>query len=109
VQELSERVRSVELLVDRLVNSVDEVARQVSMSTDAATSLQHQLNNAKAVNAELNAASRAGDKASAARQGASAAMAEAINHLQTLASDQADEIDLLRNAITQTSVPDTLP
>lgn len=111
VSVLSDRIDALEVLVAALADSVNEI---VDASTGAGeiarvrADLQTRLNIANAVIVELNAAARPAQDAAAARQDAVSAMATAVGALQRLASGQASEIDLLRNAIAQASVPDSL-
>jgi hypothetical protein len=108
---LSDRIDALEVLVAGLAESVKKIVDASAGAGEVErvrSDLQTRLNNANAVIVELNAAARPAQDAATARQDAVSAMATAIDALQRLASGQASEIDLLRNAIAQTSVPDSL-
>ena len=111
VSVLSSRIDALEVLVAGLADSVKKIidaSTGPGEITRVRADLQTRLDIANAVIVELNAAARPAQDAATARQDAVSAMATALGALQRLASGQASEIDLLRNAIAQASVPDSL-
>lgn len=111
VSLLTDRIRALEVQVEDLAETVQTAVRVSSHASGAdcdRSELQARLNTANAVIVEMNAASRPAENAATARREAVTAMAMAIEHLQKLATEQASEIDLLRNAVAQMAIPDSL-